>query len=194
MSMQLFVELHDTLKPPELGKGDGDRIDQLMPFQRSATDPTAMQATRDEHDTLNRPNEVGTFGVCWIDQRVPFHRSTRMPRSPYPPTATQTFLAGQDTLFSPLDVAPTGVGMASTDHFLPFHRSASGCSLLPPKPTAVQAVADEHDTALSTLFAVKAWVAWTDHRLSVQRSAKTPRLEFPTAKQTVVDGHDTPYR
>ena len=67
------------------------------------------------------------------------------------PTATQNFLDVHDTPFSVLYFAPLGAGVGWIDQVEPFQRSASG-ALCPPTdvvPTAVHAVADVHDTALS---------------------------------------------
>lgn len=80
----------------------------------------------------------------------------------------------QETPLSVLFFAPRGCGVGWIDQLRPFHRSASGRSR--PRtnaaPTAVQVLADVHDTALSaptpgdgTTFqlAARAPAAFTDH-------------------------------
>jgi hypothetical protein len=60
-------------------------------------------------------------------------------------------------------------------------------------PTAVQALADVHDTPFSWLIVAPAGVGvgWTAHVLPFQRSTKP---EVPTAVQAVAEVHDTPNR
>ena len=62
-------------------------------------------------------------GVGWMRQRVPFHRSARVPALEFP-TAMHADADVQDTPFSsppPCD----GFGVAWMVHWVPFHRSAS---------------------------------------------------------------------
>jgi hypothetical protein len=86
-AMQWVSAEHDT--PVKDGSpGGAGRIDQLVPFQRSAVpNPTAKQEVDEEHDTLSR---LPPYLSGRIDQLLPFHRSTRTPSEELP-TATQTF-------------------------------------------------------------------------------------------------------
>src|SRR5215471_4822125 len=82
----------------------------------------------------------------------------------------------------------------------PFQRSASVTPAVPLKepPTAVQAVADAHDTPPRVLPCAGLGVCWIDHVVPFQRSASVPVAvlaeELPTAVQALADVHDTPCR
>src|SRR5262249_40171537 len=86
-----------------------------------------------------------------INHWLPSQRSTNGASS-LEPTAKHALLVGQETARLQVEV-PTGVGIASVDHLLPSHRSATGtpsglgswrvsCSA----PRAVHALAAEPDT------------------------------------------------
>jgi hypothetical protein len=83
---------------------------QLEPFQTSAratcngdwalSDPTAIHALAEEHDTLVKRHhqEPDGFAVCSVDHRVPFHRSARWPL----PTAVHAPFGEHETAVRPL--------------------------------------------------------------------------------------------
>ena len=102
-------------------------IAQLLPFHRSASvastparfvnDPTAVQDLGDVHDTPSRLLLVAPagFGVRWIDQLVPFHRSASVAAAPVRlvknPTAVQEL---RDTHATPSSLLSTrGIGACS---------------------------------------------------------------------------------
>ncbi len=140
---------------------------QLVPFHRSASVlmplggnelPAAVQAVADVHDTPLRllPWAPLGLGVAWMAQLVPFHRSASVRPVPplllYPPTAVHAAADVHDTPLRALPWAPAGLGVDWMDQLEPFHRSArarAAPALLLFPPTAVHAVADEHDTAHS---------------------------------------------
>src|SRR5215468_6313848 len=136
---------------------------QLVPFQWSATGvtvpapvmPTAVQDTLDVHDTLVSPVPGGATPL-WMVHAVPSQRSASVLSAPlarYPPTAVHCDREVQDTSLKPGLYAPAGVGGARTVQLVPFHCSASGLVFegwlgVAMLPTAMQAVADRHETAL----------------------------------------------
>src|SRR5690242_5486575 len=116
-----------------------------------------MQVISDEQDTLENVLRV-TFGsgdwVGFTDQDEPFQFSAigrLMPFLVTNPTALQPVLncvVLQDTLENSL-VLPDGTCAFCAVQFVPFHRSASGTTLLDAltkSPTAVQASAAVHET------------------------------------------------
>jgi hypothetical protein len=140
--------------------------------------------------------------VCWIDHVVPFHRSASDPPLLGPvismPTAVQALADAHDTPARPLPCTPVGLGVCWIDHVVPFHRSASVTVvvLVEVPPTAVQALADVHDTPCRRVFdpPVGLGVCWIDHLVPFHRSASAPLEEAPTAVQALADVHDTLYR
>jgi hypothetical protein len=95
------------------------------------------------------------------------------------------------------------VGLLWIVQRMPFQRSASGTSapLVPADPTAVQAVAEVHDTPVRLLFWAPGGggVAWVAHLAPSQRSARLtltplPPSKDPTAVQAVADGQETAER
>lgn len=80
------------------------------------------------------------------------------------------------------------------NHLLPFQCSTSVEPLpSPPTPTAVQFVADTHDTPVSDPSPDGLGDRMIDHLLPFRRSTSVePRLPRPTAVQSVADTHDTP--
>ena len=61
----------------------------------------------------------------------------------------QALAEAHDTLFRSLRTALAGTGSGWTDHEVPSHRSASGsrpAGVLSPAPTAMQLLAEVHDT------------------------------------------------
>jgi hypothetical protein len=102
---------------------------------------------------------LGTFGLGWIDQRVPFHSSTSgvVPELEVElPTAKQTFGCGHETPFSVLKVAPGGLGVGTICQLAPSQCSATvaeGVGSLKPAgnsafPTAMHEFAAVQSTAL----------------------------------------------
>jgi hypothetical protein len=86
--------------------------------------------------------------------------------------------AVQETPLNRLLVAPDGVGTTTVAQLLPFHRSASArvgltAGLVAKLPTAVQALAELHDTPDSMLLVAPDGfgVDWTAHLVPLQRSA-----------------------
>jgi hypothetical protein len=152
--VQAVADAHDTL----LRKTSDQRrrvaicsSDHLLPFHRCTSveveqppppqpinDPTAMHAVAEPHETPLSPISLAGLGV-WIDQRLPFQRSSSAPPSWSDPTAVQAIAEAQDTL---LRLSPVAVGVFWIDHLLPSHLSTGD-------PTVVQAVLDVHDTAES---------------------------------------------
>ena len=99
------------------------------------------------------------------------------------PMAVQAVADEQDTPPKLLDVAPAGLGMDWIDQRVPFQCSASvgpagPAVLVLAPPTAVQALADVHDTPLKLLKAAPAGlgVDWIDQRVPFQRSASVSPL------------------
>jgi hypothetical protein len=128
---------HKVFVVPRLGLAT---IDHFVPFHRSTNDlttvlpteelPTAKQKVALRHVTPKKPptNPFG-FGVATIDHFAPFHRSTNglnwvLSMEEFP-TAKQLFVPAHEMLLSSTLDAPAGVGMATTDHLVPFHRSAN---------------------------------------------------------------------
>jgi hypothetical protein len=108
----------------------------------------------------------------------------------------------QDTALSTMSVAPAGFGVTWVAQVVPFHTSTSVtlelCRLLPLNPTAVQAVAELHDTAFSWLARAPEalGIDWTAHAVPFQSSAKATTLPLlltnsPTDVQAVTEVHDT---
>ena len=159
-AVQDLREAHDTPSSWLLiaSAGLGVRwIDQLVPFQRSASvapalDPSAVHAILDAHDTPTSAPPIG-FGVRWIAQLLPFHRSANVAKVPARsvknPTAAQDLSDGHDTPLSPLLRAPPGLGVCWIDQRVPCRRCASVTSMSAPlvkNPTAVQNLCDGHET------------------------------------------------
>ena len=88
-----------------------------------------MQAEAEEQETPNKIPPPGEgLGVAWMDHLVPSHRSARVMSVPEwvneLPTATQAEADVQSTALSVLLGAPSGFGVGSVLHLVPFHRSA----------------------------------------------------------------------
>jgi hypothetical protein len=81
------------------------------------------------HETPTRPPPDSGAGAGWIDQRLPFQRSTRGTARDIPetsePTATHDLGDTHDTPLRLLNPGPT-VGVCCTDHLAPFQRSTNG--------------------------------------------------------------------
>src|SRR5215813_5058811 len=127
-------------------------------------------------------------GVCMIDHVEPFHRSAIAAIEPFSPTATQC-VPGQDAPLRP----PPVLGVAASDHLVPFQCSAGALSA--PRPTAQQLASRWHDTAFRTVLAAGA-ARTTDHRLPVQCSTRglamsgLSGLMAPAAQHRPAVGHE----
>lgn len=116
------------------------------------------------------------------------------------PTVTQAVAEVHDTPAGRTRGASPG-GPGGTGRRWIVHRMPFQCSAIPNTPpswvpTAVQAVGEAQDTAVSTVYPKSRTlgVGWTAHRTPFQRSARVrARLaEEPTAVHAVGDVHDTP--
>jgi hypothetical protein len=172
--VQAVAELHEIAlswgKTPA-GAPGRDWSDQLVPFQTSAIStlapplrtapPIAVQAVGEVHDTPSSPLAVAPvgFGVDWTDQLVPSQRSAKvrwLPKSmpAMEPTAVQAEADVHDT---PRRMPyPSGGGRVVVDwidQLVPSHASTKGKNwpaLSTEFPTAMQVVAEGHDTPLRT--------------------------------------------
>jgi hypothetical protein len=100
-AVQAVVVGHETpaIEPDRPLRAGVDWINQLVPFQRSASvpmpvaAPTAVQAVLDGHETpLRRLSAPVAFGVLCTDQLVPFQRTANVTMAPARlrvPTAVQ---------------------------------------------------------------------------------------------------------
>jgi hypothetical protein len=167
-------------------------------------EPTAVQAVADTHDTASSALlGPDAFGLGTTDQAVPFHDSTRvLAEPPDEPTAVQSVTDTHDTPNRLLSPEPFGLGTA--DQAVPFHDSTRVFDVRPPPttfwietPTAVQSVADRHDTPYRMLSPGPGFgLGTTDQAVPFHDSTKVSgalRTE-PTAVQSVADTHDTPFR
>jgi len=168
----------DDVEPGGVGLATSDH---LVPFHCSSTVlnamrlpdfpatkryPAAMQKVGPVHETPSRyvlsVADALALGVATIDHVWPFHRSTRLVFAVAPvliwnPTAKQLLALVHETPNSVAYRAPAGLGLATIDHALPFHRSTN---VLPvpiaapsDSPTAKQVLAFTHDTPCSSLLA-----------------------------------------
>jgi hypothetical protein len=148
---------HDTPESPiaPAGLGAGWTV-QLVPFQRSVRTPEAVlpapvQAEAEVHEMAPRLSPaVAEVGFCWMLHFDPFQRSVIVPTglpepSPPWPTAAQAKDDVHETPVRNPDCIPAGVGTGWVFQRVPFQRSARSPAVVP--PTAVQAEAEEHETA-----------------------------------------------
>jgi len=161
-AVQADEDVHETLFRKANCDPDGFGVDftvHFVPFHRSASVtpaapelsvvPTAVHAEDDVHDTEVRMGDGPGLGVDWMLHAVPFHRSASVPRLEAP-TAVHTVEDVHDTPEKPPNCAPAGIGVGWIVQAVPFQRSASvmpAPELSRKVPTAVQAEADEQDTA-----------------------------------------------
>src|SRR5690348_820478 len=111
---------------------------------------------------------------------------------------------GHDTPFRMTAWPPAGAGVCWIDHEVPSHRSASGellDALSSEDPTAMQALAEVHDTLLRKARAAPAGrgTGWMDHEVPFHRSASGPwppevTPPNPTPMQLLAEVQDTPAR
>ena len=135
------MDVQDTpVRPPPGSLGAGWMV-QRVPFHNSASGPTeflalsiwpptAVQNEADVHATLMRklPGGPEGLGVGWMTQRVPFHRSARVPAgfpalSIWLPTAVQDEADVHATLLRKLPGGPEGLGVGWMAQRVPFHLS-----------------------------------------------------------------------
>lgn len=167
--------------------------------------PTAVQVVADGQDPAKRFELIAPAGFCvvWAVHVVPSHASANVPADAplAPPNAAQVVAEVHDTPASCVFGEPAGLGGNCMIQLLPVKRSAKAKTveaLLTQNPTAVQAVAEVHDTAFSALevaFAGDGAVIRVQLP-ALQRSASDlepePLSKLPTAIHAVEDGHDTP--
>src|SRR6516165_92434 len=154
-----------------------------------------MQADAEAQATVFKKVNCAPAGLAvgWICQRVPFHRSARLPALEFP-TAVH---ADEDRHATPLRNPPPcgGLGAARVVQVVPFHCSASGPASEP--PTAVQAEGDAHATPARKAPAGLG-AGWARQLLPSHRSASAlpgvPGADPPTAVHAVGEVHDTPTR
>ena len=187
-AVQADEDEHETLFRKAPCDPDGFGVDltvHVVPFHCSASVtpakapelsvvPTAVQAEDEVHDTEVRMGDRPGLGVDWMLHAAPSHRSASVPRLE-PPTAVHAVEDVHDTPEKPLPCAPAGFGVGCTAQEVPFHRSASVTPLpeLSVKlPTAVQAEADEHDTAPKNVLCAPGGTG-TDWRLHVVPSHRS---------------------
>src|ERR1700730_10253429 len=97
----------------------------------------------------------------------------------------------------PLLPGSLGLGVGGMDHEVPSQASASVTWTPGPvlaSPTAVQALAEVHDTAESSPPSEGAGGGWMDHGRPFHPSASVPAFELPTAVQASGAAHDAPDR
>jgi len=160
-------DVHATLArkpPPCAGLGVGWMV-QRVPSHRSARvlavgvkalePPTAVQADAEVHATpLKTSPPCGGLGVGWMLQRVPSHRSARVPAAELP-TAVQAEAETHDTLLRA--PPPAGLGVGWMVQVVPFHRSATARTVpavVVLAPTDVHADGAVHATPSRPLSAI----------------------------------------
>jgi hypothetical protein len=201
-AVQAVADVHET--PAKLERMFGvATIDQDVPFHCSTrvdtlldvlAPPTAVQFEAEVHETPERLYVVPVdgLGLGTTDQVVPFHCSIRDP-----PTAMQAEAEVHDT-----PSRPPELGLGTTDQVVPFHCSIrddteKGAVCMVELPTAVQAVADEHETATS-LELPTLGLGTIDHvdpfHCSMRVEVTTLNSYEPTAVQDVAEVHETPER
>ena len=182
-----------------------------------AKPPTAIQAVAEVHDTLYRDDDFTPLGlgVGSTVQVVPFHFSATLREFclwevgpfPPPPTAVQAVAEVHDTLYRIDDFTPLGLGVGSTVQVVPFHFSATvkEAPVVGPSelevPTAVQAVAEVHETPsrFGLVAPVGVGVVWIVQAVPFHRSAMVlytvtfvdGTSNSPTAVQAVAEVHET---
>lgn len=112
---------------------------------------------------------MGTGGVAWVTQLVPFQRAATpmivKERKLSSPTAVHEAADGHDT---PISSVGTVLGTVWLVQVVPFHRQATRGSV--PLPTAVHAAWDEHDTAFGSPVAGPD-MAWAVHPVPFHHAA-----------------------
>ncbi len=187
---------------------------------RAATLPTAVQTSSEGHDSASGKVDVAPAGIGIMARlqrdAVPVAEKalTRPRASEEDPSTAHRASDPHETAASEA-WAPCEIrGGGAIDQRLPFHRSRRGDRVHDPPdrqvaptsydPTAIQAVADEHETPLSEAFTQAVRVARREasHWPPLQRIAigvvVTQQNEYsasdPTAMHMRLEGHDTPTR
>jgi hypothetical protein len=117
------------------------------------------------------------------------------------PTATQSGALGQATEMSVSSCVRLQLGLACTDHPLPFQRSTSVCACTPSydDPTAMHRAVLVQATSRRAAWLAPAGVRGagsSDHDVPFQRSPKgwlPLETTYPTATQVVGPGHATEF-
>lgn len=208
-AVQALAELHDTpYRMSSLGSGVfwatqvvPSHLSTKSPLPYTCKGPTAVQRAELHETALSSPTGSGIF---WAAQVVPSHASATGPtassskRACSDPTAVHK-LGEHDTLVRPLSTPlPTRLGVFWTAQVVPSHRSAKGAPTPPMSwdPTAVQALAELHDTASRELAAGSDGVFWTAQAVPSHATTNAAGLPvvfaLPTAVQASGELHDTP--
>ena len=172
-------------------------------------EPTAVQVDIDVQDTPLNSLELtpSGVGVGWMVQLDPVQCSANGVEGPTmcgeglvadPPTAVQAEAEAHDTELRELKALPGGLGEGWIVQLVPFQRSTrvvdAVAVLLYVAPTAMQAVAEVHNTPLNKA-SVGLGVVWIDQLVPFQRSTNVPRVvrldHPPTAVHAVAELHDT---
>jgi hypothetical protein len=149
---------------------------------------------------------VGVGIVCSFHS-VPFQLSAKgvytLALLSYVPTIVQLLADVHETPVAYATFAPVGAGIDWTFHSVPFQISAKGATmaeLFSYSPTAMQALAEVHDTAsrLPLRVPLGSGVVVTFHsepfQLSLSENSVPELLSLmPTAMQPVADAQATPY-
>jgi hypothetical protein len=199
----------------------------LFPFQRSArgalgnwapalvaNPPAAVQAVAAVQETPVKFAYVVPVGVRGVNARqlAPFHCSANTlsdRNAPVavekPPTAMHAVAEVQETLVNSLNVSRARLGAGFSAQLVPFHWATTLVQrLVAPLrdlPTAMQEVAEAHETASNVAFAepVGFGVLCTVQAAPSHRSASVTFTEpgpskLPTAVQAVGEVQDTAFR
>jgi hypothetical protein len=153
--------------------------------------PTAQHALGDRQNTERGAADFATagFGLLTLTHFEPRQCSTSV-RTFATPTAKQLIDVPQDTPGGAESV-PDGRGAVGvSDHFLPFHRSATADGK-PLFPVAKQSMPGHHTPASPPPIE---GVPATDHLRPFQCSASPPKAPLPTAQQLLSRRQNTPSR
>ena len=179
------------------------RVPRGLPWGKSVSWPTAMQAEADLHDTPNRfaPRVPSGLAAGWMLHCVPSHPSLRLTSAPEAstpiPAAMHAESVGQAT--PPSWWRPGSFGVLCRLQLSPFQRSATVenvFELSTLQPTAVHAEEDEHATLFRTAscdpagFGVDCNVQFDPFHRS---ASVIPELGLvdPTATQAEAEVHET---
>ena len=170
-----------------------------------------MQSDGPVHETLPRrlsDEESGELGLATFVQPVPSQCSVNVfavtPAAEAVtelPTAIQLSADEHETPASEFSAAPPAFGVGTIDQLVPFQRSARlFCEVdVEENPTAAQSLALAHDTPLSCVsfepvgFGAATIAHWVPFHRSINTFVSEPDVLVaePTAKRSVVIGHDT---
>jgi hypothetical protein len=184
------------------GRVGVDMVVHVEPFHRStrepdvacdSQEPTATQASVDEHETLDRSLKIaaGPFGLARVDHVVPFHLRTSV-FVPELPTAKQVVVVGHER-FSMLP--PPETLLFDAVHEVPSH-----CPINSPcddHPIAMHRVLVGHETSEIPAsvapggFGKETIDQCAPSQCSTSATSEPAKIESPTAKQLVTLAHDT---